>query len=505
MTSEPGGLSDEETAELLDAWSERIANACTHSVATRSNEAGLIADVDPLIRQALSEIYSFDHGAFEAEFNTTQGDGHSPVDRTYGSVAVEYEWMMGASRRNHGADQALGYLANMERTAEAHGQFTAAVTDGREWGFLVDRPTDTPDLFADTARRPDSYFEWRANSPASCRRFLRLCGSHRQAPVNGRALANEFGPTNVAVQNFVALLSDLIQGRSADDRTDTLFKEWARSTEVVYGALDSLSADLGNSLRAEFNVPSGNCTHLSELLFLVHTYFALVARLVAVEVMAIALQQPGSEPSHWVSLSDPELVAMFRQFDAGLIPEGLEVHNLFEADVFSWWVDHLDMELLAALRHVLEVLGGFAFPRVAFGAAPATDNLRELYQRLIPRELRKQLGEYPTPFWLAEASLIRLENSGAPVDTGRVLDPCCGTGAFLLPILRSRVASLRQKKGDSVTAEDVQGSLGWPGRVRHQPDCRHCYQGQFHRGLRFSSGSGQVLPSNLEDRFHCRP
>jgi hypothetical protein len=451
----------EPTSAELDRWAEALADEAAASVARRNHEPGLISDLDPFIRRALTDLYGFDESAFDVERDTLpRGEGYSPVDRVYGSVLAEYEWRMDRGRRRHGSQQALNYLSNIERTTSNPGAYSAIVLDGLQWGFLIDRPEIQPSLFGPVDRADDEYFEWRENSPAACRRFLQLCGSFNRIPVSGLALARGFSQASPAVREFTSLLAAVLEGRSANDRTDTLLNEWSRSVEVAYGVIDEVSEGLVEQLRTEFTIPSALCDEFAELLFVVHTYFAVVARLVAVEVLAIGWHELESQPSHWGSLTDTELAQRLRRLDAGEIPAGLAtIQNLFETDVFSWWVDHLDGELLRAVRGILEILGGFAFPPVAFGAVPATDLLRELYIRLVPRELRKQLGEYPTPTWLAEASLERLASKGAPVRDGRILDPCCGTGAFLMPVLRERITRLRLGSGGSATSDDVQTML----------------------------------------------
>lgn len=448
------------SAAELDAWAERLYDEANVSVARRANEPGLISDLDPVIRQALTALYGFGTEAFDVERNTLpRGAGYSPVDRVYGSVLVEYEWQMGAARRRHGAEQALTYLGNIEATTGAAEEYIAVVTDGREWGFLVERRETQPSLFS-PERQPDEFFEWRAISPPACRRFLQLCGTYDRTPVSGQALAVAFGPTSEAVTRFIALLATVLEGRSPDDRTDTLWREWTRSTEIVYGVLDEFDAELAGQLRATYGIPIALCDQFSELLFVVHSFFALVARLVAVETLAIGWNDVEARPSHWYAHSDADLTSLIERLDTGEIPAGLEtIDNLFESDVFSWWVDHLDTELLAAVRELLGVLARFAFPTLAFGAAPPTDLLRELYLRLVPRELRRRLGEFPTPAWLAEACLERLAQQGAPLTSGRVLDPTCGTGTFLIPLLRRRLSQLRAEKGDTVTSTDVQAAL----------------------------------------------
>ena len=128
---------------VLDQWAERLAAALTRSTRTRSNETELREDAEVVIRGALHELYSMPLEAITAETNTRpQGQGRSPVDKIYGGVLVEYEWRMGLARRRHGSDQALGYLRGLESKTGVRGAFTAVVTDGLQWGFLIEHPDD---------------------------------------------------------------------------------------------------------------------------------------------------------------------------------------------------------------------------------------------------------------------------------------------------------------------------------------------------------------------------
>lgn len=66
----------------------------------------------------------------------------------------------------------------------------------------------------------------------------------------------------------------------------------------------------------------------------------------------------------------------------------------------------------------------------------ATDLLSDVYRQLFPRAVRHKLGEYYTPGWLAERVLA--ETLGADLGNAnkRVLDPACGSGAFLVLAIR---------------------------------------------------------------------
>ena len=67
-----------------------------------------------------------------------------------------------------------------------------------------------------------------------------------------------------------------------------------------------------------------------------------------------------------------------------------------------------------------------------------TDVLKGLYESLIDPEQRHVLGEYYTPDWLAEricATAVR-----DPLNE-RVVDPACGSGAFLFHAVRQLLAA----------------------------------------------------------------
>jgi type I restriction-modification system DNA methylase subunit len=72
------------------------------------------------------------------------------------------------------------------------------------------------------------------------------------------------------------------------------------------------------------------------------------------------------------------------------------------------------------------------------------DLFKRLYQNLVPKKIRHDLGEYYTPDWLAELvlnevswtsetfeKLAQEKGSLAPLDL-KLLDPACGSGTFLV-------------------------------------------------------------------------
>jgi SAM-dependent methyltransferase len=444
----------------LDGWSRALYDTLERSVRIRRNETELREDANPVIAVAARTLFGIADWQSTAERRHRRHGQRRPYDKLYGGVVVEWEWDMRPARRSHGAEQAIDYLDGLREELGRQEVFTAVVCDGKQWGFLaVDPPTGTTDLFHQMDVAPGDRFEWRRNSEAACRRFLELLGTKTASAVTPAGLAAAFGPDGDCAQLLVSLLSEALSSRAPDDRVDTLYREWKRSLDVAYGDLDQVAGKTADLVRTQYKLPQQR--PLGEYLFSLHTYFALVARLIAVEVLAISSNERSSRPTNWLALSDDELAQKLEELDAGEIPRGLDIQNLFEGDVFSWFlgVSRSNTDLMGGLRAVISIIDQFAFPRIAFGANPAADVLRDLYQVLVPRPLRRALGEFLTPTWLAEACLDAVSTVTDSLKTGRVLDPCCGTGTFLLPVLRSRVSRLRTSGEKETSHRDVQEVL----------------------------------------------
>ena len=64
------------------------------------------------------------------------------------------------------------------------------------------------------------------------------------------------------------------------------------------------------------------------------------------------------------------------------------------------------------------------------------DVLKELYQELVDPDVRKLLGEFYTPDWLAESMIIEVFKKDP---TKSVMDPSCGSGTFLFKIIQNHL------------------------------------------------------------------
>jgi SAM-dependent methyltransferase len=195
-------------------------------------------------------------------------------------------------------------------------------------------------------------------------------------------------------------------------------------------------------------------THLSQVLFCLQTYYALLVKLLAwLTVSRYLGGRLGSPLAQLKDASEAMLRDRLRHMERGALFREFGIVNFMEADFFGWYLrDGVWGGTIAEnLSEMIERLLHYD-PATLPEAEPgqARDLLKVLYQRMMPRKIRHDLGEYYTPDWLA-LRLLRQINSDLFADTPadaarrrsveenllrwRFLDPACGSGTFLVLLI----------------------------------------------------------------------
>jgi len=122
----------------------------------------------------------------------------------------------------------------------------------------------------------------------------------------------------------------------------------------------------------------------------------------------------------------PGIIDLFASYSRTLFS------GIFSEDIFDWWQDfHLGE--VAVGHRFSRALAQLAFSILRFDFTNLdSDFLGELYQRYFDPETRKDLGEFYTPVDLVDFILDCVGYHGS----GRLLDPACGSGTFLIRALR---------------------------------------------------------------------
>lgn len=120
-----------------------------------------------------------------------------------------------------------------------------------------------------------------------------------------------------------------------------------------------------------------------------------------------------------------------------------------EGDFFGWYLAAWNHDIEEAIRDLIKRLAEYDPGTLELAPENARDLLKKLYHYLLPREIRHDLGEYYTPDWLAER-LIRQTLGEADLGdpSKRVLDPACGSGTFLVILIKYIRERMERKKRD---------------------------------------------------------
>lgn len=159
-------------------------------------------------------------------------------------------------------------------------------------------------------------------------------------------------------------------------------------------------------------------------LFANHTLLVAMAKIIGHSVINFHPEDPGVSAGSIMSGS------LFAQ---------AQITGVIETDFFDWVVDVPGGE-----RYVKSLARRTS--RFAWGDVEH-DVLKTLYQSIITKETRKQLGEHYTPDWLADEIVADCIND--PLKQ-RVLDASCGSGTFLFHAVRRYIdAALKEGASDA--------------------------------------------------------
>mgnify|MGYP005833776345 CR=1 FL=1 len=240
-------------------------------------------------------------------------------------------------------------------------------------------------------------------------------------------LAEDFGADSpLPGMAIAALYQAITQARSRKARM--FFNQWKLLFGEVCGYDVEGTSPKVAELAAHYHLAGGQP---APLLFGVHTYYAVLMKLLAAEI-ASTFSQLGTSvlKKCAAAATNAQLRREMAQLEHGGIWTQLGITNFLEGDLFSWYLAAWSDEVAEAVRSIARALDAYDPATLSVEPTESRDLLKQLYQRLFPRSVRHDLGEYYTPDWLAELVLNEVGYDGNP--DKRLLDPACGSGTFLV-------------------------------------------------------------------------
>jgi hypothetical protein len=248
-------------------------------------------------------------------------------------------------------------------------------------------------------------------------------------PFSPEYLAGDFGSDAKLAQDGIRALYEAISTTN-NVKAQTFFSQWKILFGEVCGYDVDNPSDKIKKLAEFYGVEHRRGLKAAELLFAVHSYYALFMKLLASEIVAFFHKLPTPLQKMMQAGTGNKLRREMEDLEAGSIFRHLNITNFLEGDLFAWYTFVWGDEIERLVRAMVARLDEYNPGTLSEDPAGSRDLLKKLYQQLFPKSVRHDLGEYYTPDWLAEHVLNELEYAGDPGK--RLLDPSCGSGTFLV-------------------------------------------------------------------------
>ena len=137
------------------------------------------------------------------------------------------------------------------------------------------------------------------------------------------------------------------------------------------------------------------------------TYYGLLMKLLAYQVVGFYTLKnvTGLVLAEWERLDSAILKEKLTELEEGGIFRSLGIRNFLEGDLLSWYLNNWNDPIEKAIRGIIERLNQYDPETMELVPDETRDILKKLYQFLVPKQIRHDLGEYYTPDWLAERCL----------------------------------------------------------------------------------------------------
>jgi len=425
----------EEKAFLVDAdeVAEEIKKVASESI----TEEDLRQGVEYILKSKVLEKLQIPWGSWRpprARYEVTLVSG-ARVDALYGHVIIEYEkpgTFASRSGFEKSVEQVKRYIRDHAQIEARFPRYFGVILDGYKIGFI---------RYRSTVNDFESKGPFDVNR-ATVARFIEAIVGLRRKALSAEDLLKDFGPTSQITREVIKTFYNKLLGTSP--RTEMLFEDWRR----VFSQVCAYSPEKLKGLEAAYGFRKGE-VDVERLLFALHTYYALIMKLLAAEVASLYVA-----PRLWSYLKALEdayykghekLRDELKELEEGGIFARLGITNFLEADYFAWYLDEWDAILAQKITNIVRKLSDYDPSAAELEPERVKDLFKRLYQNLVPRRVRHDLGEYYTPDWLADLVLDEVgwtvknferkaEEDGnplAPLEL-RFLDPACGSGTFLV-------------------------------------------------------------------------
>ena len=393
------------TPSSLDALIAKHAAEFAHHVRNAAAMAESEMDVQHEAVHQLKTVATAAGVKLHERHNATIAEGRP--DSVYARVIVEYKNPNGPDRIGESPDspgtrKVIAQLKSrfgplQEELGHPINALFGVGCDGNRFVFLRwrDKGWEAPQI-SEVDRHSAERFLWAlfnlgTKGKAFCPEYLALdfgSGSEQSLAATG-----------------IKTLYDAIRAAKSP-KAQTFFNQWKILFGEVCGYDVDDPSDKIKKLADFYGVRSGAKVHAAELLFAVHTYYAVFMKLLAAGIVARFHQMPGDPLSKLIHATNPaKFKSEMEELEKGSVFRHFHITNFLEGDLFAWYLPEWSADIHKFLRAMVDRLDEYNPQTLAEEPAVSRDLLKRLYQELFPKSVRHDLGEYYTPDWLADHTL----------------------------------------------------------------------------------------------------
>ncbi len=251
--------------------------------------------------------------------------------------------------------------------------------------------------------------------------------------MSSRNLIADFGLNSILCNDLVKLLYNQALN-TTNKRSILLFSQWKIYFREICGYEFEKKKNLRRIVEVNYKIKNPD---IETLTFAIHTYFSIILTCLAIKMGEVMSSQFDSD--HWLkTLTEPNDDDLYNSLNSVFqnTPfKEIGYVNLIEPTFFAWFIEERSIDLYEKIRRIASLVAEYSTSTLKIHDIHESDILKELYQSLSPRELRHSLGEFYTPDWLAEHTLLRLKYS--PTPGTKTIDPTCGSGTFIIAAINT--------------------------------------------------------------------
>ncbi len=227
------------------------------------------------------------------------------------------------------------------------------------------------------------------------------------------------------------------------DKTYMLFSEWQ---SLMHLSVDDngKSNDIKKRRKAlslifETNINSAELEY--KALYALQTAYAIIVKLIACKIID-KLEYNDLTKNYFdlSTITSDEMQVFFEKMEDGYSYRSCNINNFLEGDFFSWYSDEEQWNDIfwKSIMGIVKCIDQYSAFSINIYYEPI-DIFKDLYMGIIPISIRHSMGEYFTPKWVAnsviESGIDQIKNK----DNWKAIDPCCGSGIFLIELIKKIV------------------------------------------------------------------